>query len=631
MRKELRKLQRVELVNSSKRSSLRLESLFKCDKSAFWSKIAAFRRISKKRANISNKQPTARDFITFYSQLFSHHDRASNARHEEIERLVAEHYHNLKFDSFTLDCSRKRICEWIERLENKKAAGNDGLCNELLKYALCPSLCNIIKYFFDNIFLLGYIPENFNCAIIKPIPKKGEVREPSDYRPISISSVLSSLFEYLILEKIPAIKNSSGNQFGYKENSSCKNVFYVVNEAINFYHHGKSPLYIISLDAVKAFDKLWRAGLFFRLKEYIDPGSWRILYAYYQSSTAIVSVDGIRSSVFKTTQGVKQGGILSPFLFNFFLDFLIKENNSLNIGALLGTVNVSSLAYCDDLALLSPSKGQMEALLENCHRFACDWKLAFNPKKSVCYTSNISCHVKPKFFLGNLEIPSVEGFVYLGLPVGNRNYVLEYFNEKMKKVEKSFFSLRGLGWKPASLHPKSIAFLFKQFCQSIAKFGLENIYLSSTDLKSLNTRQSMLVKIGIGIRTYCKTKSLFNALKIEPFDQLYLKHKFFFLRQIGLNKFVNNIYDFLSSYYKNSQFPKGCFMSQLNQVKELTKSNPFFFNIKAQLKSIDQSFKCSEFEKVNEVCAILHEYDNSRHYVYTEQLNRTLRVEFYPV
>ena len=51
------------------------------------------------------------------------------------------------------------------------------------------------------------------------------------------------------------------------------------------------------------------------------------MYAYYKSSTAIVSVDGIRSKEFSTTQGVKQGGVLSPFLFNFFLDFIDSGNS----------------------------------------------------------------------------------------------------------------------------------------------------------------------------------------------------------------------------------------------------------------------------------------------------------------
>ena len=107
-------------------------------------------------------------------------------------------------------------------------------------------------------------------------------------------------------------------------------------------------MHVVSLDAAKAFDKMWREGLFFKLKEVTEPGIWRLLVNYYQGSNIIVKVDGVYSRTFKTTQGVKQGGILSPFLFNFFMDDLLNSCLNLEIGALIGNANVSCLAYCDD-------------------------------------------------------------------------------------------------------------------------------------------------------------------------------------------------------------------------------------------------------------------------------------------
>ena len=238
----------------------------------------------------------------------------------------------------------------------------------------------------------------------------------------------------------------------------------------------------------------------------------------------------------------------------------------------------------------------MRTLLENCQRFASDWKLEFNPKKSVCHTSNSISNINPKLFLSGQEIPSVDGFIYLGLPVGNLNYLKEYFDEKMKKIE-TFFSLRGLGCKPVALHPKTIAFLFKEFCQSIVKFGLENTNLSSSSIRNLNIRQSMMVKIGAGISTYCKTCPLIHALKIDNFGQLYLKHKIFFLGQIGMYPLVYSVFDFLNVYYANCEYPKGSFMSQLKQLEEI-KIRPCLYNKKASIKSIDQSFACEDAVKV---------------------------------
>ncbi len=48
----------------------------------------------------------------------------------------------------------------------------------------------------------------------------------------------------------------------------------------------------------------------------------------------------------------------------------------------------------------------------------------------------------------------------------------------MSKVERAFYSLYGIGCKPHALNPKTIAFLYKQFCQSIFRYGLDNLLAS---------------------------------------------------------------------------------------------------------------------------------------------------------
>ena len=55
--------------------------------------------------------------------------------------------------------------------------------------------------------------------MLKPIPKKGELRGPKDYRPISISTVLTGLLEHILIEYMPILNESK--QFGYKRNTSC--------------------------------------------------------------------------------------------------------------------------------------------------------------------------------------------------------------------------------------------------------------------------------------------------------------------------------------------------------------------------------------------------------------------------
>ena len=166
------------------------------------------------------------------------------------------------------------------------------------------------------------------------------------------------------------------------------------------------------------------------------------------------------------------------------------------------------IAYCDDLILISPTETHMRSLIKLCESYAVEWKIEFNASKSIAYSYGYSC--KPSFSLNNLEIPHQEFFIYLGLPVGDDSFVWNYFEEKMSKVEKSFYSLRGLGCKPSDLSPKTIAFVFKQFCQPIIKYGFENLYLNESKLRLLNIRQNILLKRTLGLLQNEATFSSYN-------------------------------------------------------------------------------------------------------------------------
>ena len=125
----------------------------------------------------------------------------------------------------------------------------------------------------------------------------------------------------------------------------------------------------------------------------------------------------------------------------------------------------------------------------------------------------------------------------------------------MVSTERAFYSLRNVGCHSNGLHPKSVAFVYKQFCQAILKYGLELLYLNSKTIHQLNVRQNVLIKNVLGLSYYARSKPLMNELGVEQVMQAYQKHKIFGFKQFSENPFTSDILVFLRTVYYFSEIP----------------------------------------------------------------------------
>ncbi|CAF0954546.1 unnamed protein product [Brachionus calyciflorus] len=89
----------------------------------------------------------------------------------------------------------------------------------------------------------------------------------------------------------------------------------------------------------------------------------------------------------------------------------------LNVGSSINGLNLSIIAYCNDIVLISPSYGQLVTLLKKFLEYSKEWKIDFNPKKSVCLSmTNSGKIINPSILIDGTHIANVQGFEYLGLP-----------------------------------------------------------------------------------------------------------------------------------------------------------------------------------------------------------------------
>ena len=140
----------------------------------------------------------------------------------------------------------------------------------------------------------------------------------SNYRPIALASIMSKLLEKMILNRISDNFVTNPNQFGFKPKHNTEMCIFALKEAILKYRALNSNVYSCFLDASnsKAFDRVNHSKLFETLaKRGVLLYIIRIMRFWYTSQTMYVHWNNVMSSGFKVTNGVRQGGILSPYLF----------------------------------------------------------------------------------------------------------------------------------------------------------------------------------------------------------------------------------------------------------------------------------------------------------------------------
>jgi hypothetical protein len=275
----------------------------------------------------------------------------------------------------------------------------------------------------------------------------------NNLRPISISNVLAQIFERLLGYSLNEIKKTHQNQFGYKSRTSCTHALFIFKETIIKHLDVNKSIIAIKLDAVKAFDLQWREALFYKLmnenlKLNNSMSKVILLRIYYDSLESMILNNKKFSRLFKLFRGVKQGGVLSGSLFNFFINELIELCCNANIGAKFIDIIVCILIFCDDICLLSDSIEEMQVLLKLCEEFANKWGIEFNLEKCKYMVFGKIKSNNIIFKLNNQIISSTDCFKYLGLEFNSKLDMSSLFIQKFQNVKNSFFSLNSFGFKP---------------------------------------------------------------------------------------------------------------------------------------------------------------------------------------
>ena len=280
------------------------------------------------------------------------------------------------------------MCNIIDKLSGGKAAGPDGLCSEHFKYC-GPRINYLLAMLFTSVFIHGYIPSEINKSVLVPIikSKSGILSDKNNYRPIGISPVCSKILECVILQRIEKYIKTTDNQFGFKYKHSTESCIFLLKEILHYFKNHGTPSFVCFMDASKAFDRLNHGKLLNLLAtKNVPVYIIRVIAAYLTNQQLCVRWNGIYSELFSACNGVRQGGILSPYLFNIYINEISLVLNKQDIGCTFQNCQINHLLYADDLVLISPSSKGLQKLISCCTHVGNNLNIIFNDSKTVCMT-----------------------------------------------------------------------------------------------------------------------------------------------------------------------------------------------------------------------------------------------------
>ena len=468
------------------------ESLIRKDFKTFWNCLKN-KCGQKANRNISiecfiDEIEIAREFASFFEK---HCNAVETEKIVELDNkfqcMYLDYENKSRFDK-TYCTDVESIAKIVAAIKEGKATGVDGLMAEHIKYAH-PVLIVILKKLFNIMIDVGYVPSAFGCGLIIPIPKRSiysNFASINDFRGITLSPVLSKLFEHCLLQLFQDSLVSSEFQFGFKKGKGCRDALFIVNETVDYFVSNCSTVSLCAIDLTKAFDNLNHSILFLKLIENNVPFCLiKILKDWYCKCVCNVKWGSSFSQSFVMSQGIRHGGVLSPILFCLYCDGVLNTLNNSGLGCYVAGLMISAVMYADDILLLTPSVEVMQNLIRLCQSSFEDVLLHFNVSK--CSALRVGArHKSPCASLEALDgsiIPWVNKFKYLGVVLAQGTHLKVNVHHNKVNFFKSFNNLYGkLG---SSCSVESIVHLMKVNCLSAMLYNLESVVLNKSDLNKL--------------------------------------------------------------------------------------------------------------------------------------------------
>lgn len=495
---------------------------------------------------IENTEQIANEFNAYFTTIGP--KLASEIRtHPTLtyKRYLAEPV-NKSFNFKSID--QKVVKAIIDKLKPKTSCGHDNISNKILKYVK-NELIIPLTILINQSLSTGVFPNMLKLAKVIPLYKSNEDYLLNNYRPISLLSTFSKIYERVIHDQLHEYFTMNNlyfqSQYGYRENHSTElAALELVDKIITEMDRNEIPLNIY-LDMSKAFDTIDHTILLYKMKHYgIKESAYKLIENYLTGRKQYVEIDNLKSNYLPLSTGVPQGSILGPLFFLIYVNDLAKASKLF-----------SFVVYADDTTLSAtirtfldsevPYEIKVNKELDKIAMWIELNKLSLNISKTkfmVFHNKQKKVNL-PKLSISGIEIEPVDEFNFLGITIDKNVSWKSHIDKITKKISKVI----GIMNKLKHILPSSVLLtIYNSLAFPHINYGILCWGYSNTN--SILKLQKKAARIITNSKYNAHSDPLFKTLKILKCEHICALQEFKFCYKLMSKK--------LPSYFTNNIFKK---------------------------------------------------------------------------